>query len=158
MLKRTLLSATAVALMLATPAFAQTAGNPTDSTGGPVTVPPAVERPLTQTPAPVADDRGTILLAEKASQIRAEKLIGMKVVNGDGEELGTVSDIVLNKDGTVSGLVLKTGGVLGIGGKFVAISWRDVGNAIGSDAVSLPVTKDQVEKAPAFKTKDEQSH
>jgi sporulation protein YlmC with PRC-barrel domain len=118
---------------------------------------PAVPRAATGQSAPTAQNRSTFLVAEKDSQIRAEKLVGMKVVNGTGEELGTVDDIVLNENGTVSGLVLKTGGVLGVGGKTVAIAWQDVAGAIHSDAVNVQMTKDQLAKAPAFKTKEDQS-
>ena len=157
MLKRTFLSATAVALMMATPVFAQSAGRSTDNPGQPSTMPPVAERPQAATQAPIGQVRNTILVAEKDSQIRTEKLVGMKVVNGKGEELGTVDDIVLNDNGTVSGLILRTGGVLGVGGKSVAIAWRDVAGAIHSDAINVQMTKDQIEKAPAFKTKEDQS-
>lgn len=156
MLKRTFLSATAVALMLATPAFAQTAGDPMGKTGEQPT-PPVAERPRTEIPVSLDERRGTVLLAEKATQIRAEKLIGMKVVNGQGDELGTVDDIVLNEDGTMSGIILRTGDVLGIGGKSVAVAWQDVGSAIRSDAVSLPLSKEQIEKAPAYERRDDKS-
>lgn len=145
-----LISWTVAALLSATPALAQNAGQPTTGYGQDAMPPAASEQPAAQSNA------GTIIPAETASQVRAEKLLGMKVVNGAGEELGTIDDIVIDEDGKVSGLVVKTGGVMGIGGKAVAIAWRDVGGAIHADAVNISLTKDALDKAPAFKTKEDQ--
>jgi len=150
MLKRTLLS-TAAMLLIVMPALAQAPGAP--ATGG---APATMAQPQAGTPA-TAPAGGEILPVETSSQIRAEALIGKKAVSDSGEELGTVNDIVLGKDGMVSGLVLKTGGVMGIGGKSVAVAWRDVGSAIGAKSVTLPVSKDQLERAPEFTTKEDQS-
>lgn len=132
-----LLLLTMTALLTAAPALAQTVNQPA-ADGGQARV-------------------GTIITQEKPSQVRAEKLLGMKVVNRMGEEVGTVDDIVIDPSGTVSGLVIKTGGFMGIGGKAVAIAWRDVGTAARSDVVNVALTKDDLKKAPAFKTKDNQS-
>lgn len=126
------------ALMAAAPALAQTASRPTVGGG--------------------QAGAETIITQEKPSQIRAEKLLGMKVVNRMGEEVGTVDDIVIDPSGKVSGLVVKTGGFMGIGGKAVAIAWQDVSNAARSDVVNIALTKADLEKAPAFKTKDGQSN
>ncbi len=106
--------------------------------------------------AAVGAATGEILPVETASQIRAEALIGKKAVNAAGEELGTVNDIVLSKDGMVSGLVVKTGGLMGVGGKSVAVAWKDVGAAIGAESVTLPLSRDQLERAPEFVTKENQ--
>lgn len=166
MLKRTLLS-TAAMLLVAGPALAQAPSAP--ATGGDqFTAPPSASDQKTPDAPTVMDKEqpggaavgastGEILPVETASQIRAEALIGKKVVNASGEELGTVSDIVLSKDGMVSGLVVKTGGLMGIGGKSVAVAWQDVSGAIDAEAVTLPLSKDQLEKAPEFATKEDQS-
>ena len=53
---------------------------------------------------------------------KASKLIGMDVKNQQGEELGQISDIVLNlQDGKVSYAVLGAGGAFGIGEKYLAV-------------------------------------
>jgi len=149
MLKRMLLS-TAAVLMVAAPVLAQMPERPATEGHPQMPMPPAA------TAAP-ASTSGEILPLEAPSQMRAETLIGKKVVSDGGEELGTVHDIVLNEDGSVSGLVIKTGGVLGIGGKAVAVAWRDVGSAIHAEAVSLPLSKEQLKNAPPFSTKEEQA-
>ncbi|WP_316977080.1 PRC-barrel domain-containing protein [Shumkonia mesophila] len=167
MLKRTLLS-TAAMFLIAAPALAQAPSAPAAGGDSQFTAPPSASdqktpgSPMTmdkQQPgaAAVGASTGEVLPVETTSQIRAEALIGKKVVNASGEELGTVDDIVLSKDGMVSGLVVKTGGVMGIGGKSVAIAWQDIGSAIDADAVTLPLSKDQLEKAPEFATKEDQS-
>lgn len=154
MLKRMLLS-TAAVLMIAAPVLAQMSEQPATGRNPQMPPPPAAAAPAAPT-AP-ASASGEILPIEAPSQMRAETLIGKKVVNDGGEQLGTVEDIVLNEDGTVSGLVIKTGGVMGFGGKAVAIAWRDVGSAMHSEAVAVPLSKDQLERAPAFSTKEEQA-
>lgn len=108
-------------------------------------------------PAPATDGQtaaGTIIPAEDTSLVRVETLRGMKVVNGAGEEVGVVDDVVLDKDGKVSGLVVEAGGVMGVGGKAIGIVWRDVGDALQSNVVRVSLTKDDIDKAPPFKVND----
>lgn len=168
MLKHTLLS-TAATLFIAGSALAQAPGAPAAGGDDKFAAPPSAsdqQAPGAPTMAPTLMDKqkpavgastGEVLPVETASQIRAEALIGKKVVNASGEELGTVDDIVLSKEGMVSGLVVKTGGVMGIGGKSVAVAWQDVSGAINAESVTLPLSKDQLEKAPEFATKEDQS-
>lgn len=167
MLKRTLLS-TAAMLLIAVPALAQTPGAPATGGDRQFTAPPsASDQKMPGSPtvmdkqqpggAAVGAATGEVLPVETASQIRAEALIGKKVVNATGEDLGTVDDIVISKDGMVSGLIVKTGGLMGVGGKSVAIAWKDVGSAIGAESVTLPLSKDQLERAPEFVTKEDQN-
>lgn len=52
----------------------------------------------------------------------ATTVIGDKVVGKAGKELGKVEEVMLNlTTGTITYLVLSTGGILGIGDKFFAI-------------------------------------
>lgn len=152
---KVLLTLTGAALLAAVPALAQTASQPATGHGQgqmPVTPPQAAQASAQS----AQNSRGTIIPAEKASQIRAGKLLGMKVVNSIGKETGTVDDIVIDKDGKVSGLVIKTGGFLGIGGKAVAIAWRDVGSTLQSNVVNVSLTEAALDKAPDFKTTQDQ--
>lgn len=113
-------------------------------------------QPATKAPTPTLEKRaGQIIPAEKENQIRAETLLGMKVVNSMGEEVGSVDDIVIDDDGKVSGIVVETGGFMGIGGKAVAISWRAIDNVTRSNVVTIPLSKNDLANAPAFKTKED---
>jgi len=55
---------------------------------------------------------------------KANELIGAKVINHEGERLGTVEDIVLTPQrDAISYIALSHGGLLGFGGKLFAVPW-----------------------------------
>lgn len=166
-----LLAVTSAALLVTGSALAQNAGQPA---AGDQVDRPSVELPApdaqqaspapsaqpmqdaAQDPQTAAKPDGTIMPAEEPSQVRAEKLIGMDVVNATGEEIGSVDDLVLDESGKITGLVVKTGGFLGLGGKSVAIAWQDIQSAISAENVTISLTKEELDQAPAFKTKERQ--
>jgi sporulation protein YlmC with PRC-barrel domain len=86
--------------------------------------------------------------------MRADKLIGTSVYNTEGQSVGSVQDIVFDKDGKIVGVVLKVGGILGIGGKSVGIKWTEVQVTPKADAVKVNYTEDQLKVAPDFKTQE----
>lgn len=164
-MRKSVLLASGFALCLALPAVAQT----TDSEPQAM---PEEQQQQQQEPAATTEEMqgstsqsgtqagasgtdGEIMPEEEETQIRAEKLMGMQVVNPQGEELGTVSDIVFDESGMVNGIVLSTGGFLGIGAKPVGISWSDMASAMDADVLTIDVSKEQIAQAPEFKTKDE---
>ena len=171
MLKQLLLT-TALAALLAGPALAQDTStqpgqSPTVQTpppaptaqdqaapAAPQTEPstPPAETATEQTVTPPPAD--AIMPVENASDMRADKLIGTSVYNAEGQEVGSVQDIVFDKDGKIVGVVLKVGGLLGIGGKSVGIKWDEVQVVPQEDAVRVNYTEDQLKIAPAFKTQD----
>jgi sporulation protein YlmC with PRC-barrel domain len=112
---------------------------------------PPAETAEQQVTPPPAD---AIISAENATDMRADKLIGTSVYNAEGQEVGSVQDIVFDKDGKIVGVVLKVGGLLGIGGKSVGIKWDEVQVAPQEDALKVNYSKDQLKVAPDFKTKD----
>jgi sporulation protein YlmC with PRC-barrel domain len=89
---------------------------------------------------------------------RASKFIGMSIVNENNEKLGKVDDVILEKDGRVSFVILAHGGLLGIGDKLVPIPWNMVASAMGMakdrDHIVLNLTKEQLEKAPNFDSRN----
>jgi hypothetical protein len=80
----------------------------------------------------------------------------MDVVDASGQKIGTVDDIVLDKSGKVTGLVLSAGEILGVGGKTVAISWEDVAAADNSESITVNLTEEQLTAAPEFQTEEQQ--
>ena len=52
---------------------------------------------------------------------RASKIIGSSVYNQKNEQIGTVSDLFLNRQNQVAMVVISVGGVAGIGGKLAAV-------------------------------------
>lgn len=163
MLQRLLLT-TAIAALALTPALAQdsTSGTqpppeplaqdqaapPPDSTTQPPPEIVAEEPPATPPPS------DAIIAAENATDMSADKLIGASVYNTEGEKVGAVEDIVIDKDGKIAGVVLKVGGLLGIGGKSVGIKWDEVKVSPQDPLVTIAYKKEQLEVAPDFQTQD----
>lgn len=103
---RNLLATTAIATLVATGAVAQTSTPPT--TGAPAAAP--VEQPMTV----------------RAEGHLASDLIGKSVYNGTGDDaqnIGKVTDLVLDDAGDVKAIVVGVGGFLGIGQKEVALEY-----------------------------------
>lgn len=123
--------------------------------GGPVlaqttpTTPSATDQPAVETPT------GDIIAAQEANQILADSLIGKDVVNSSGESIGEVSDILLEQDGQVVGVVIASGGVLGVGGNKIGVPWQKISYTAESDEVMLDMTKEQLAQAPKFKALDD---
>jgi sporulation protein YlmC with PRC-barrel domain len=81
----------------------------------------------------------------------ASTLIGEKVVNVRGEELGKIEDIMLDLDGTRVGYaVLSFGGWLGMGDKLFAVPWETLILDSQRKAFIFNVSREVLEKAPGF--------
>ena len=55
-------------------------------------------------------------------QWRASKLIGLDVYNDQNEKLGDISEVLVDKSGKVTGVVIGVGGFLGIGEKLILVT------------------------------------
>jgi sporulation protein YlmC with PRC-barrel domain len=82
--------------------------------------------------------------------IRAKKVIGTDVKDRNGEKLGKVEDIVVDKQsGQVMFAVLGFGAVLGMGEKFHPVPWAALDYVEDADAYVVNMTKDQLKSAPS---------
>ena len=79
----------------------------------------------------------------------------MTVYNAQGEKVGSVHDILLDKDGKATGVVLSVGGLLGVGAKSVGLTWKEIDVNPAQQQVQISYTKDQLEAAPDFKTTEQ---
>lgn len=105
------------------------------------TPPPAPREPA---PAPKA----TLQSMEKWY---GNELIGMEVKNQQGEDLGKVSELVLDpKEAKIESIVISTGGLLGIGAKKVAVPWNQVKPASDEQAFVVSMTKEELQQAPSW--------
>jgi sporulation protein YlmC with PRC-barrel domain len=177
MMKRLLMTTAAASLLaVGSAAYAQ---NATDSgTATQPAQPPAVAPPPANNNAAGGDTNGgvisgsqpspaaeaapaspppsdAVISAQSNGQLRADQLIGMTVYNDKGEKVGTVHDIILDKDGKASGVVLNVGGVLGIGAKAVGLTWKEIDVKPDQQAVQISYSKEQLKAAPDFKTTDQ---
>jgi sporulation protein YlmC with PRC-barrel domain len=83
--------------------------------------------------------------------LSASTLIGDNVRNNDGEDLGTLEEIMIDLDeGRVAYAVLSFGGFLGMGDKLFAIPWDALSVDTVNEEVVLNVDKDVLQNAPGF--------
>ncbi|WP_341938626.1 PRC-barrel domain-containing protein [Marinimicrobium sp. C2-29] len=87
---------------------------------------------------------------------QASSLIGSEVTTSGNEEVGSVSDLLIDENGQVVAIVVGVGGFLGMGEKNVAIGWDDVKTSGSADEQELRIdaTREELSSAPAFEEQD----
>ena len=86
---------------------------------------------------------------------RASKLRGASVVNDKNERIGTIDDLIIDKQGKIFA-VLQVGGFLGVGGQLVAVPFETLNVDDRGRRIVLPgATKDALRKLPEFKHADD---
>jgi sporulation protein YlmC with PRC-barrel domain len=81
----------------------------------------------------------------------ADSLTGDKVVNERGDELGTITHIMLDVvQGTIAYAVLSFGGVLGLGDKLFAVPWHSLALDIENKWFILNIESERLRDAPGF--------
>jgi len=134
---RKLLATTAVATIISTGAFAQTAPAPVD--------------PATPVETPAQE-------VQPANGFLASNIIGESVYNSTAEDavnIGKVNDIVVGQSGGVEQLVVGVGGFLGVGEKNVAVDFKQASWAEknGDRWIVVETSKDALQALPDFDRK-----
>jgi sporulation protein YlmC with PRC-barrel domain len=81
----------------------------------------------------------------------ASTLEGNKVFTSDGEDVGKISEIMLDVgSGRIAYAVLSSGGFLGMGDKLYAIPWSSLTLDTIEECFRLDVTADRIKNAPGF--------
>jgi sporulation protein YlmC with PRC-barrel domain len=81
----------------------------------------------------------------------ASTLTGDRVVNGTGEDIGKINEIMIDTPtGRVAYAVLSFGGFLGMGDKLFAIPWSRLTLDEDRKVFVLDVDRDMLERAPGF--------
>lgn len=87
--------------------------------------------------------------------ILASKVRGTPVYNTNGDKIGTVEDVVLDKlSNNIMFAVLGSGGMLGMGGKFRPIPWSVLDYDPDKGGYVVPVSKEVLENAPCYRMED----
>jgi sporulation protein YlmC with PRC-barrel domain len=87
-----------------------------------------------------------------SGQVRASKLIGSTVYDVNNQKIGSVQDLILNKDGRAATAVVDVGSFLGVGGKNVAVSLNDI--KTDNNRLTLDRSKQQLQNAPNYQLND----
>jgi len=84
----------------------------------------------------------------QADEIRASKMIGSAVYDVQNRKIGSVDDVILNKDGKVDAVVIDVGSFLGMGGKDVAVLPSDI--KTDNNRLTLDRTKEQLQQMASY--------
>jgi sporulation protein YlmC with PRC-barrel domain len=88
---------------------------------------------------------------ETITMIAASKVNGTKVCNAAGESLGSIHDVMLDKQsGHVTYAVMSFGGFLGIGEKYHPLPWQQLTYSDTYDAYVVNLDKAVLENAPSY--------
>jgi sporulation protein YlmC with PRC-barrel domain len=150
-MRKLLFTSTALAMLMAGPAVAQTGGQ----TGA---QPPVPSQPPALT-APAQGAQGSMsaehfLTRQQEDESSAASFIGLSLVTAEGKKVGEVEDLLIKDDGQIAGAVLAVGGFLGLGSKSIAVPWSEVTvrTKDKNRAAFIALTEQQLADAPEFKT------
>ena len=123
-------------LLLSAAASAQTPTTPS---------PPPAPKEQPQAKPPEPPDK----FHAKTGELRAAVLIGATVSNDQKQDIGTLSDILIDQNDKVTSAVLSVGGFLGVGSRLVIVPFADL--HVQGDKIVLPgATKVSLENLSAY--------
>lgn len=83
--------------------------------------------------------------------LSSSSIEGDSVKNAQGEDLGTIQDLMINTEtGDIQYAVMSFGGFLGMGDKYFAVPWEALAVDFENECMILNVDKDKLENAPGF--------
>jgi hypothetical protein len=99
---------------------------------------------------------GDIATDETGNLISAGKVTGTNVYNRQGEKLGSVYDVMLNKtSGQVAYAIMSFGGFLGMGESYHPLPWRALTYDTRQDGYVVDIDRQRLEGAPSYAATDE---
>ena len=136
------------------PAASSTSSSPSSATTGQASTP----SPSSTASMPSTSGSQQFVSSQQTNQWLSSKFIGIDVVGADDKKIGDVSDVLFDQQGKIEAYVIGVGGFLGIGAKDVALApsaFQPVKDSNNNERLKLSMTRDQLEKAPAFERKQE---
>jgi sporulation protein YlmC with PRC-barrel domain len=85
-------------------------------------------------------------------QMRASKMIGSRVYDLQNRNIGKVSDLIVNRQGSIDSVIVDVGSFLGMGGKNVAVKPSDL--KTDNNRLTLDVTKEQLQQMSEYNLRD----
>ncbi len=107
---------------------------------------PAPLTPAPLTPVPQTTTNG-------AAPAQVADYYKQNVFDTSDNKIGEIAEVVVGHDGKIEGFIMSVGGFLGVGEKNVAVPFDAVASTQrnGNLRLTMNTTKDQLEKAPAFR-------
>lgn len=103
-----------------------------------------------------ARGRDQVVASEPLSMVlRASKILGAALKNTQSESLGSVEDLLLDRNSKIAFAIIGHGGVLGIGESFIPVPWSKLSLHYQPEdttvVAKIDTTKQQIERAPLVK-------
>jgi sporulation protein YlmC with PRC-barrel domain len=88
---------------------------------------------------------------EVSGGLSAEQIIGTRVYGAQGDQIGSVENLVIGPDGDIRSAVVQTGGFfLGFGARYISIPWDQLELTSGAARMNVPVTASNVKRYSVF--------
>lgn len=101
----------------------------------------------------VDDDK--VVREQSMDELRLKWVTGATVLSPDGEKIGAISDLILDKEsGQMVAAVVGVGGFLGIGEKKIALPWDRLHIDYDANEVSSDLTREEADAAPEYSFRD----
>ena len=85
------------------------------------------------------------------TSLSASALIGTKVQNRYGEDLGKLEELIIDRHrGCVAYAVLSFGGLFGLGEKLFAMPWQAMRIDFENERIVVDIAREALENAPGF--------
>jgi sporulation protein YlmC with PRC-barrel domain len=90
---------------------------------------------------------------QPSGEWRVANYVGQPIVNAASEKIGAVSDMLFDRSGKITTVVIGVGGFLGLGEKRVAVPFEAVTytELNGARQIMVPLTKEALLAAPDYK-------
>lgn len=96
---------------------------------------------------------------ETPALISSDKVEGTAVYNPDGDKLGTVDSLMLDKrSGKVAYAIMSFGGFLGIGDRYHPLPWNVLTYDREKDGYVVNLSKERLKEAPTFERHEMDLH
>ena len=91
-------------------------------------------------------------VAVKPADVMTSKMMGINVLNNQGETLGEIEDLVVDNGKDISGVVVSVGGFLGMGESYVVLDPSTVVLNVkdGTMRAFVDTSKENLKSAPKF--------
>lgn len=79
-------------------------------------------------------------------------IIGTRIKNAEGKDLGEIDQLLIDRNGQVSHVIIGVGGLAGVGEKKVVVPWSDLKFAPVTEGKKNAITMDaaKLERAPRY--------
>lgn len=108
---------------------------------------------LFASPAAHADNAPPQSAVQSVAPDEAEAVLGQRVTDAAGKEIGRLVDILIDAHGQPQAAVIDFGGFMGVGNRKIAVHWSAL-RFTPTDPkhkISLEMTPDQIKSAPEFR-------